>query len=364
MRLIRRYILKEFIKIFLVIMISFLVLFLVIDFFDRFPRLMRRGATVDILAIYFLLRIPYLFILSSPITVLLSGLFLMDNLSKHNESLAIKASGISVFRMVLPLIIFAFFFSIFMVWFGDFVYPKAEAYRDYVYRVKIKGQKMEDIRMKSNTYYRGEDNTLFYIGFFDGYNNIMRNIDITTFEPESNKIVRKISVPYAKWNDEKEKWIFEDYYSRSFSDKGLHDVVYEKQMISDLLKEAPKNFIKLTRSSDSMNYFQLKEYIERLKSIGEKYDEQIVDLNLKIAFPFVNFIIMFFCVPLASTTTRTKGRGIIFLLAVAITFLFLSAVRIGQSLGYNGVVSPVLSVWLGNIIFGFIGVSLIIKTEV
>ncbi|MEA1973471.1 MAG: LptF/LptG family permease, partial [Candidatus Cloacimonadota bacterium] len=135
MKLIRNYILKEFLKIFFVIMVSFLVLFLVVDFFDRFPRLMRRGATIDTMSLYFVMRIPYLFLLSSPITVLLSGLFLMDNLSKHNESLAMRSSGISVYRIVQPLIIFALLFSIFMVWFSDFVYPKAESYRRYIYKV-------------------------------------------------------------------------------------------------------------------------------------------------------------------------------------------------------------------------------------
>ena len=364
MRLIRNYVLKEFLKIFFVIMFSFLILFLVVDFFDRFPRLLKRGATMDNITLYFLLRIPYLFILSSPITIILSGLFLMDNLSKNNESLAIRSSGISVFRIVSPLIMFSFFFSIFMVWFGDYVYPKAESYRNYIYRVKIKKQKMEDIRMKSNTFYRGKDNTLFYIGFFDGYNNIMRNIDITKFEPNSNKVISKISVPFAKWDEKTEKWIFQDYYCRKFSNKQLIKVDYEKKHVSDILQEAPKNFIKLTRSTNAMNYFELRDYIERLKSIGEKYTKQLVDLHLKIAFPFVNFIIMFFCVPLAVTTSRTKGRGIIFLLAVMITFLFLSLVRIGQSLGYNEIMNPVLSVWLGNIIFGIIGVSLIIKTEI
>ncbi len=363
MRLLDRYILQQYIKTFVVIIFSFLTLFLVIDFIDRIPRLVRRGASLHYTLLYFSLRLPYLFIITSPVGVLLSGLFLMDKLSKYNESVAIRAAGISIFRMMRPLLIFSFFFSIFVLFFTELILPKSEDYRSYIYTVKIKNQEMKDIKMKSNIYYKGENNTIFSIGFFDGYRNVMKNVDITVFD-EDNKIKKKMQSPFVKWDSKTNNWIFERYHLREFSDEKLLSVKSGKSIESKLIMEKPEDFIKRTKRAMSMNYFELKDYIKSLKSIGENFQREEVELYTKLAFPFANFFIIMFCVPLASASVRTKGRGYIFVGGLLVAFLYLSSVRIGQSMGFNGVLPPFLSVWLGNIFFGIIVLLFIIKAEV
>ena len=89
-----------------------------------------------------------------------------------------------------------------------------------------------------------------------------------------------------------------------------------------------------------------------------------VELYLKFSFPFVNFMILFFCVPLASSTMRSKGRGMVFLLGILVAFLFLSMLRVGQSLGYNGLLSPIFAAWLANIVFGLLAIGFLFKAEV
>ncbi len=362
MKIIDRYIVTQFLKTFLIISFSLAIIFIVVDVFDRLPRLLRNTTEFEYLAQYFLLRIPYLFVLTSPVTVLLAGLFLMDMLSRHNESVAIRASGVSVIRLVTPLFIFGLLYTLFIMFFGDIILPKTEERREYVSRVKIRGQEHEDVRMRSNIQYRGEGNTLYNIGFFDGFRNTLRMIDITTVDPDNYQIVRKLTATNADWqNDE---WVFINCVIRTFHDGRLTSSEHYESITLDDINVTPQDFVKSAKSPFSMNYFELSDYIERLKRVGESYTNELVDLYTKISFPFANFIILLFCVPLATVSMRSKYRGMIFLLGILICFLFLTVLRISQSLGYNEVLSPFAAAWLPNIIFGLAGGVFVLKAEV
>jgi lipopolysaccharide export system permease protein len=335
---------------------------MVIEISDRLPRLLQQNAQTKDILFYFILRLPYLLVLTSPFVVLLSGLFLMSNLSKYSESIAMRSAGISIFRMVIPLFWVGIFISIMILIFGEFVLPKAEMTRQRLYTEQIRNQKLEDKKMRSHIYYLGEDKNLFYIGFFDGYRNTLKIIDITTFDENTGNIDRKITATNADWKNE--EWVFQNCYVRFFVNGELQKAKFYRETQFTELDVTPLDFIKSAKNPLSMNFFELKEYIGRLKKVGEKYHEELVELYLKFSFPFANFIVLLFCVPLASTSMRSKGRGIMFALGLLVCFLFLSILRLSQSLGHNGVLSPPLAAWLPNTIFFVIGVYFVIKAEI
>jgi lipopolysaccharide export system permease protein len=339
-----------------------MALFIVIDIFDRLPRVLKYSSDYMLIAEYFLLRVPYLVVLVSPVIVLLTGLFLMNTLSKYHESIAIRAAGISIFRMVSPILIIGVIMSIGIGLFAEFVLPYAESLRNEIYTVQIKKQMLEDVKMRANIYYSGANDYLYYIGFFDGYQNQMKVIDITQYNGKDGSVSRKISANEAIWNGE--EWIFLNCYDRRFANRKQVYYKYSEKASIPEIKAAPNDFIKFAKSNLALNFIELKEYINSLKKIGEKYQVELVDLYMKIAYPLSNFIILLFCVPLASTSVRSKGRGIIFLLGLIICFTYLTTLRISQSLGYNEVLDPLLAAWLPNIIFFILGVFFVIKAEV
>ncbi len=362
MRILDKYILRQYLTTFFVILISFMALFIVIDIFDRLPRVLKYSSDYMLIAEYFLLRVPYLVVLVSPVIVLLTGLFLMNTLSKYHESIAIRAAGISIFRMVSPILIIGVIMSIGIGLFAEFVLPYAESLRNEIYTVQIKKQMLEDVKMRANIYYSGANDYLYYIGFFDGYQNQMKVIDITQYNGKDGSVSRKISANEAIWNGE--EWIFLNCYDRRFANRKQVYYKYSEKASIPEIKAAPNDFIKFAKSNLALNFIELKEYINSLKKIGEKYQVELVDLYMKIAYPLSNFIILLFCVPLASTSVRSKGRGIIFLLGLIICFTYLTTLRISQSLGYNEVLDPLLAAWLPNIIFFILGVFFVIKAEV
>jgi len=174
--------------------------------------------------------------------VLLSGLFLMDALSKYSESIAIRAAGISIFRMVLPLLLFGLFFSGVVMIFSELVLPKAEEMRHVIYTEKIKKMKVEDKKLRSHIHYIGSDNNLYYIDFFDGYRNTLKTIDITTFDGDAGRIQRKITANSASWSDS--NWVFENCHIRSFHPDGRSDVTYFPTTTIEEVDVTPIDFIK------------------------------------------------------------------------------------------------------------------------
>jgi len=307
MRILDKYIFSNFAKLYLIILISFLSIFLIVDIFERFSDFLGKGVPLYLFALYFIYRIPYIFVLTSPVAMLLGGLFLMNNLSKHNESIAIRTSGISLIRLALPIIIFGLLVSISVL------------------------------------------------------RNKMRFVDITSFDGSQGQITKKIQAKEAIWEDN--KWNFYDCYIRKFQYNKLISSQKFSHIILPDIKIKPIDLIKSHKDPMQMNFFELRDYIERLRKIGEKHQKELVELYLKISFPFVNLIIVLFSIPIASIPMRHKWRGLIFAFGTFICFIYLSSIRIGQSLGYNEIVSPFISAWLANIIFAIIGLFLIIKSE-
>ena len=357
MRVLDKYLIRQYVFSYLIILLSFSILFIVIEVFDRLPRVLRHTSDFWLIAQYFLLRVPYLFVLTSPVNVLLAGLFLMNGLSKYNESIAIRAAGISILRMIMPLLVIGLIISALVALFGEYVMPLANTRQDYIYNVEMRQREVEDIRIRSNIYY-SDDRFIYYIGFFDGFQNRKRIIDITQLDDE-NRIVRKIQANEAVWNGE--NWEFRNTHIRDFENAELVHYEYHPSIVLPYISVTPLDFIKSGKSPMQMNYFELSEYIERLKRIGDKHHRELIDLNMKISYPLANFIILLFCVPMATASVRSKGRGMIFLLGIFICFSYLVVLRICQSLGYNEIIQPMTAVWLPHILFFTLGVFFVVK---
>jgi lipopolysaccharide export system permease protein len=362
MKVLDKYILREFLKTYLIIFLSFAVVFIVIDVIDNLPRLVRAGASTQLAALYYLLRIPYLLVLTSPVTVLLTGLFMMNALSKHNESVAIRAAGISIKRAMLPLFFVGLIISIGVAVMGEYLLPYAESKRSHVYNVQIKGEQPEDQLLKARVHYQGKENDFYYFGFFDGYQNSIRVIDLTRIDYDTKQITEHVTASGAVWKDD--HWVMQETDIRRFKDGKLTEHYFYPSTDLPLLEVEPKDFIRITKKTLSLTFMELKDYIARLQRMGEDANREIVDLHMKMAFPLTNLIVIFFFIPIATSNIRSKGRGLVFLLGLAVCFIYLIVVRVIQSLGYNGVIPPILAAWAPNAVFALLGFGFLQKAEI
>ncbi|MDI3504208.1 MAG: lipopolysaccharide export system permease protein [Candidatus Cloacimonadota bacterium] len=362
MRRLDRYMLREFLRTYLIIFFSFAAVFIVIDVVDNLPRILRAGATFDQALLYFVLRLPYLIVLTSPVTVLLSGLFMMNALAKHNESVAIRAAGISIKRAMLPLFGLGLIISLAVAVMGEFLLPYAESERNILYNVKIKGEQPDDQMLKARIHYRGQNNDFYYFGFFDGYKNTLRVIDLTKIDFDRGEITERVTASSATWKGD--QWELAECDIRRFSNGRQTFAQYFPLTTMPLLDVQPQDFIRITKKTLALNFMELWEYIGRLQKLGEDASREIVDLHMKISFPLTNLIVIFFFIPIATSNMRSKGRGWVFMLGLVVCFAYLIVVQISQSLGYNGIIPPVWAAWAPNLVFTLLGIGFLYKAEI
>ncbi|MGC9337540.1 MAG: LptF/LptG family permease [Candidatus Cloacimonadia bacterium] len=372
MKILDRYLTRNFARLYGLFFLIFLAIFIVIEVSEILGKFLDYEPYFFDIPLYFLYGIPYTIVLTSPVVMLLAGLFLMQQMDQTNEITAIRGAGISIMRMARPLFIFAFGVVLLVMALGEVVVPYTEEQKDYIKNVKIYKRPQEDIKMRSNIQYKDTQARLYYIGFLDGYCNQIRQIDIAKFKQDNtnfvdadNLIEEKINAEYAEWRGGEPgsppALIFHNGYIRRFSEG--KQVYFEEFIQREFpsIDIQPTDLFKVEKDPLKMDFFELSEYIDHLKSIGEKHQRELVELHLKISFPFTNLIILLFCLPLAGMRGKERSRGLAFVIGIATCFVYLSAVRLGQSLGYNEIISPILAAWLANIIFAAIGIFVTVR---
>lgn len=128
------------------------------------------------------------------------------------------------------------------------------------------------------------------------------------------------------------------------------------------LKIEPEAFAQRQKKPEEMGYFELLDYVKVKKRSGQDVAKETTELYLKISFPFVNFIIVLFGAPIAANPKRS-GVAIGFAISLFISFVYYTLIRMGQSFGYSGKLSPLFAAWSANTLFFILGVILLIKAK-
>ena len=147
--------------------------------------------------------------------------------------------------------------------------------------------------------------------------------------------------------------MFVSGYLRTF-DRGKESVEVFTRMGVDGLAERPDDFAKQDIRPAEMNFFELREYVHRLRASGARVASYLVDLHLKLALPLVCIVVVLIGGALA-TRLRMQSAALGFGLTLAVAFLYYSIMRAGQALGHSGALPPYVAAWMGDAVFGTAG---------
>ena len=129
MRLLSSYVLKEFISFLIYCILAFAVIFVLVDTVENLDNFIDSHLSISLIALYYTFYLPYILILTLPVSMLLSTLFSLGRLIGDNEITAMKASGVSFYRILVPLYIFSLFVGVFALIFTELVVPRANLVR-------------------------------------------------------------------------------------------------------------------------------------------------------------------------------------------------------------------------------------------
>ena len=361
MKILDRYLLKNFIWPLLYCMALFSVLFVIIDSFNHLDDYIHHSLSIKIILMYYYYLFPSLIIQIIPISALVAILFGLGNLNKHNEIIALKASGVSTFHILSPYIFVGILisFSIFLL--NETAVPQytltSTAIMDGLI---LKGKKNFEKRSLKNVTLYGKEKRLYFAREFEIFNQTLH--DVVVLEDKQGQTVKyKLTAKRAHY--ENNHWVFYEAMRYEMDRRGnmVGEPVFSTRLEMDLA-ETPSDFINEGSQVEFMNSKQLRAYIHNLKGTSQKLIRKLwVDFHQRIAFPFISLIVILIGAPLAVRSGRgsvMRGIGTSFM----VVLLYYGINSVCLALGKGGHIAPFLAAWFSNLFFTLIGIYLISKT--
>tara|TARA_Y100001968_G_scaffold235480_1_gene218639 strand:- start:645 stop:1724 length:1080 start_codon:yes stop_codon:yes gene_type:complete len=358
MKKLDKYIIGQFLSNFILSILAFLIIFLLVDLIDRLDKFIDNQMPNKDIINYYILTIPWFISISMPMALLLSTVFSIGILQKRNEITAIKASGISIKRIGSSFLIIGVLFSMLLFYFDNNIVTKSIHYRTELEDKYFKKNK-HSIKRKQNIHRQINDNNVLIINKYSYKKNTASNVSILSFN--NGNLYSRIDADKMIWNNEIESWKIPYYTKRIFNKNKLIFTSIVQDTILNL-NFSPIDLTKESVKPEEMNYFELKDFVKKIKSNGIKEPKWEVNLHFKSAFACSSFLMILFGLSLSVKKPRSNiGIGIG--LSIFTIFLYYAALKFGQALGYKGILNPFISVWNANFIFLIIGIYLYSKSR-
>jgi len=352
-RLLDRYILREQLLSLLAALVFFVSVFIIVDVFEKLDTYLDNRVPIHLVATYYAVSIPGIIIQVLPMAMLLSCMVALGQIGRHNELTAMQAAGIGIGRIALPLWTLAAVVSMLVFATNEIALPHLNARKLQILRVDIKKQSPEGATVRTNLAYLGREGRTFLIRTYNIPTKEMREVVIQ--EIDQHTLTGRIDAEWARW--ENGRWVFRRGFVRRFDREGEHAAQFNELVIPGLL-ETPDDFAKAEEDPRALSYWELRDYIARLKQSGSRVQKYLVELYLKVAFPLTNLIVVVIGTALA-LRVRRGGLAVSFGLSVFISFVYYAFIRTGQALGHNGALPPIVGAWIGNLFFGVLGLELL-----
>ena len=352
-------ILRDFLVYLGLIVGTFLVLLLVFTFFELLGDIIRNRVPLILVGEYMVNVTPYFLYNTIPISVLLSVLITFGLMQKANEITAMKATGISIYRAIVPVLVIAAVLAAGLFFFDQFYLPYANMRQDSL-RNQIKGKPAQTYLRPDRKWIFGEHTTIYYYQFFDPDQNRFGIISVYEFDPQTFELKRQIYAERAHWSDTVNEWIFERGWTRDFQGTAIANFRPFDVATSPELREPPAYFKKEVKQSQEMNAEELRRYISDLQRSGFDVVRLRVQLQKKFAFPIITFVMAVLAIPFAlSAGKRGAVAGVATAIGVAVVYWVIALLF--EGLGNTSQLPPFLAAWSPDLIFGLAGGYLILK---
>lgn len=360
------YVIREFIKIFLLVLVSFLLLMLFFTFFELIGDIIRHHASLTLVVEYLLNLAPSMIYMITPLAVLIAALVVFGLMNRSSEITAMKATGISLYRIVLPIFVIASLLAIGLFVFNQYYVPQSNR-RQQALRNIIQGKPAQTYARPGETWIFGkrapnEPRTIFYYQYFDPDSNTFLNLSVFEFDPSTFSLVKRTYAQTASWDQKDHRWIFQDGWTRSFhGDETTSYQTFEVTTLPEMV-ETPHYFEKDIRPSSEMSFTQLRRYIADLSQSGFDTVRLRVELNRKLAYPLITLVMAVLAVPFAlSMGKRGSVAGIGAAIGVAIAYWVISGMF--QAMGDVNMLPAILAAWSPDILFALAGGYLLLRTS-
>jgi LPS export ABC transporter permease LptG/LPS export ABC transporter permease LptF len=353
------YVLRGFAFYFALIVAAFLTLLLVFTLFELLSDILRNQISPLTVGEYLLNVVPYFLYSTTPLSMLLAVLVTFGLLQRSNEITAIKATGISLYRIIIPVLIASAMVAG-VLFLSDQLYLPYTNKRQDALRNEIKGKPAQTYLRPDRKWIFGQHNDIYYYQFFDPDRNTFDSVSVFQFDPHTFQITHRITAVRAHWSDSMGRWIYEEGWERSLRGSAIDS--YRKFDVATYpeLAEAPSYFKKEIKQSSEMSYDELRNYIHDLEESGFDVVRLRVQLQKKIAYPLITLVMAVLAIPFAlSAGKRSAVAGVATAIGIGVVYWTINGLF--EAMGNLSQLPPAVAAWSPDLVFGFIGGYLILR---
>jgi LPS export ABC transporter permease LptG len=301
----------------------------------------------------------------APLAVLIAVLVTFGVLNRNSEIIAMKATGISLYRLVIPIVSIALILAVGLFLFDQFYLPQANRKQEAL-RSTIKGHPPQTFLNPERQWIFGQSHTgepdhIFYYQFFDRDRQEFANMSVFELDPTTFAVSRHIFAARVLWDSEAGAWRFQNGWERDFD--GANQTNFREYINTSFseIHEDPSYFSKEIVPSQEMNFGQLDHYIRDLSQSGFDTMRLRVALWHKLAYPLIAVVMAMLAIPFAlSMGRRGSLTGIAIAVAVAISYWVVNGLF--ESMGNVAYLPAPLAAWSSDILFGLAGGYLLLRT--
>jgi lipopolysaccharide export system permease protein len=304
----------------------------------------------------FVYKLPVVIALALPMSVLLATLLAFGRMGNDLEILAFRAGGVSVLRLVIPILIFGFLVSLTTIWFNEHVVPKSSTSAENLYR-SYRDNDTPTIKQNINfTEYDKDDLPQRIINVARIDEGVMKSV--TVAEYEKGQLVRLIRSNTGKWLSSG-GWEFYNGIMHNFHLSDLRRVTviqFKKEFIN--IKINPLDLDNRKRKTEEMTRQELRKEIQVRQDTGRDPIKYIMDYHMKVSLAFASLIYAILGASIGLRPHRsssTMGLGI----SLLIIFFYILLFSIGMGLGLSHSIPPIIAAWFPNIVAGGAGLILL-----
>ncbi len=355
MKIITRYLVTEYIKYFLLCLFVFIILYSSLDVAKDVDYILAQDVSFPVALQYFLYLVPINVNEIFPFIVLIALLVSIGGMSRRNELLVLLTNGVSrmsIFKPLLIILIFLYFFNVFM---GEMLVPILHERVDYIWNVLVRGDATYRITDQKDIWLKGSGEYFYNIEMYEPREQVMHQVVVSRLSEDHSLLLERIDAESGIFIEDKE-WRFINGSHWLFSEEGELKVaeIFNEKVIP--LEEKLEIFLDIGKEPEFMNFIELRSYVKAMQMREtETSDFYIFELHRKLSQPLAVFILCLAAFPLVLMTNK---HGYMFTLSIGIVYsVIYFALMLGlQYIAEIPFVPPVFGAWFPNILFLVIGI--------
>ena len=346
MTILSRYIYSETVRYLIFVLITVLGIYFIVDFFQRLDNFISVDLQTSKIIAYFLFNVPVVIAQVLPICLLLSVIVALGIMNKHNEIVALQSSGVGFFFILRPVLRLGLLITVIVFLLTEVLVPITVPISNRIWMEDIKKKNIVTTREK-NIWIKG-NRSITHINHYNPIEEKIYGISVYYFNAAFS-MVKRLDAKVGEFTDK--GWMLEEIMEQTLnpSDGSTKtDLIAQDVRQLELL---PEDLVQVNKKSEEMNYRELSQYVQKVEAEG--YDALIykVDLYGKIAFPFFCIIMSLIGAGIGVQRNIKEGLPVGVAYGIGIAFLYWIFYSFTLSLGYGGVIPPMLAVWIPNLVF-------------